>query len=81
MFLGIWCTFGLMTAPAQVTDQLIREQLAERGIEESAFRAKLQQRGITYESLDDVPPEEYSQLQQTVEEILAELAREKEGTP
>ncbi len=61
----------------QVTEQLLRTQLVERGISEELFLQKLRDRGVTYGSLDEVPPEEYDELQVIVEEILAEIEREK----
>jgi hypothetical protein len=58
---------------AQVTDELLRQQLVERGIDEGLFRKKLQERGVMYESIDQVPPEKYPEIEVIVKEILAEL--------
>ncbi len=62
---------------AQVTDDLIRQQLVERGIDEARFRQMLRERGVTYESIDQVPPDQYDEVEVIVREILEELEREK----
>lgn len=58
---------------SQVTDALLRQQLVERGIDEGAFRQKLREKGVLYESIDQVPPEEYPRIEVIVKEIIAEL--------
>ena len=71
LFLLLLVTAGEITA--QVTDELLRQQLVDRGIDEGLFRKKLQERGVMYESLDQVPPEKYPEVEVIVKEILAEL--------
>ncbi|MBK8503012.1 MAG: hypothetical protein IPL46_12820 [Saprospiraceae bacterium] len=46
LFLLLLVTAGEITA--QVTDELLRQQLVERGIDEGLFRKKLQERGVVY---------------------------------
>ncbi|NND06822.1 MAG: hypothetical protein HKN87_10625 [Saprospiraceae bacterium] len=65
---------------AQATEQMLRTQLLERGIPEELFLEKLQDRGVTYGSLEEVPPEQYDEIQSIVEEILAEIELEKANT-
>lgn len=68
---------GMGVLMTQVTEELLRQQLEERGIEESVFRQKLQERGVTYQSLEEVPPEQYPEMERIVQEILAEIEREQ----
>jgi len=65
---------------AQVTQQMLQQQLLERGIDENEFRQKLQERGVTYESIEQVPPEQYAEVEGIVREIIAEMEREKVST-
>lgn len=67
LFLGVAPLF------AQVTDALLRQQLVERGLDEGVFRQKLRERGVLYESIDQVPPEDYPRIEIIVKEIIAEL--------
>jgi protein involved in polysaccharide export with SLBB domain len=69
--------FGLpQVIICQVNDQLIREELQSRGIDEDVFLEKLRSRGISYNSLDEVPQSEIPRIQQIVQEILLEIERE-----
>lgn len=62
---------------AQVTDALLRQELTDRGIDESVFRQKLRERGVTYESIDQVPVDKYDEVEVIVREIIEEMEREK----
>ena len=64
---------------SQVTEQMLQQQLLERGIDEEQFRLKLRERGVTYNSLEEVPPEKYAEVEVIVKEIIDELEREKVG--
>ena len=65
---------------AQVTEAYLQQQLVERNIDETVFRQKLKDRGIMYESLEEVPAERYGEVEQIVKEILAEMEGEQ-GVP
>ncbi len=69
-----------LSAKAQVTEAYLQQQLVERNIDETVFRQKLKDRGILYESLEEVPVERYGEVEQIVKEILAELEAGT-GTP
>ncbi|MDH3245640.1 MAG: hypothetical protein OEM26_13565, partial [Saprospiraceae bacterium] len=52
-----------LVVQAQVTDSLIRQELAARGISEQIFLEKMRARGVDYTSVDQIPPGEIENLQ------------------
>ncbi|NND34992.1 MAG: hypothetical protein HKN76_20570 [Saprospiraceae bacterium] len=77
IFLTILLAGVSVQVDAQVTDQMLQQQLLERGIDEAQFRVKLRERGVTYNSLQEVPPEKYAEIETIVKEIIDEMEREK----
>ncbi len=75
--ISLLIVLGHVLLPGQVSEQMLQQQLLERGIDEADFREKLRERGVMYQSIDEVPPEEYADIDVIVQEILAELEREK----
>ncbi len=65
----------------QVTEEMLRQQLIERGIDEDEFRQRLRDRGVPYQTLEEVPEEQIPEIQTIVQEILAEMEREKAAPP
>ncbi len=74
-FLVLVLLLTFMCGPgwSQVSETFLRQQLAEKNIDEALFRQKLRDRGVTYGSLEEVPPEEYDEVERIVREILAEM--------
>lgn len=73
------CSFlflAVSISSGQGTESILRQQLVERNIEEQVFLSKLRERGVTYGSLDEIPPAEYPELELVVNEILEEIERE-----
>ncbi len=70
------CSVALVVQ-AQVTDSLIRQELAARGISEQIFLEKMRARGVDYTSVEQIPPGEIENLQTIVQEVISEIESER----
>ncbi|MDH3651291.1 MAG: SLBB domain-containing protein, partial [Saprospiraceae bacterium] len=65
----------------QVSESFLRQQLIDRNIDEAVFRQKLKDRGVAYDSLEEVPVERYDEVEKIVNEILAEMEAGEGSAP
>ena len=62
---------------AQITEEIARQELKKRGLDEQEVRQKLLERGINIDNIDPTNPVEVQMVEQALQEIAAEMEKEK----